>query len=349
MRSLPLARVPALLVLIACGAGPRELPVSPSPVLETCCVRSSAGDGLLIQYLGVGGWLFRFGEASLLTAPLFSNPGLLEVGAGRIATDTALVDRFLPPVRDVSAILVGHAHYDHLMDVPYIARVKAPGAVVYGSRTAVNLLQGDPELDPARLVDVESVAGDHERPGEWIHVADDRIRVMALRSEHAPHFLGLLLFGGEVTEPAQELPERASGWLAGQPLSYLIDFLDPDGRVVYRIHYQDHASQPPAGLPPPLEDGVPVDLAIVTPPGFHEVTGYPEEVVARLRPGRVLLGHWEDFFRPRTRTTRPVPGTDLEEFVDRLAAALPPGVEWSLPEPGTVLRILPRTAAGAGF
>jgi hypothetical protein len=341
VRRFPLGRTAGLFLLIACGASVREIPVSRGSVQEACCTASDEGEGILAQYLGVGGWLFRFGESALLTAPFFSNPGLLEVGAGRIATDTARVDRYLPPVRDVDAILIGHAHYDHLMDVPYIARTKAPEARVYGSRTTVNLLHGDPGLDPDRLVEVESRAGDHERPGEWVYVEGGRIRFMALRSEHAPHFLGILLFGGDVEEPAEALPDRAGGWVAGRPLAYLIDFLDRSGGVIYRVHYQDHASNPPAGFPPPLDDGVPVNLAILCPPGYDEVEDYPEGVLARLRPERVLLGHWEDFFRARSRSPRVVPGTDIEDFVDRLSSALPPGVEWRMPEPGAVIRILP--------
>ncbi len=322
-----------------CGTPARSLPIDAGAVDLRCCTQGE--EAVTIQYLGVGGWLFRMGEASLLTAPFFSNPGLFEVGVGRIATDTAMVDRFLPPVSDVEAILVGHAHYDHLMDVPYIARRKAPSARVYGSRTAVNLLQGDPELDPARLVSVEESAGDHASAGEWTYVSGGRIRFMALRSGHAPHFMGIHLYRGQQEEPAQELPDRAWEWLEGTPLAYLVDFLAEDGSVIYRVHYQDAASEAPAGFPPPLDDGIGVDLAILCPPGYEEVDGYPEVVLERLAPRQVFLGHWEDFFRPRTEALRSVPGTDLETFVARMEAVLPPGTDWSMPEPGWVVRISP--------
>jgi len=127
-----LGRGAALLLALApllatgCGTPVRELPVEPAPEDGLCCTRGS--DALTIQYLGVGGWLFRMGETALLTAPFYSHPGTVEVGFWRISMDTARVDSLLPPVDDVRAILVGHAHYDHLMDVPYIARVRAPDA-----------------------------------------------------------------------------------------------------------------------------------------------------------------------------------------------------------------------------
>jgi len=295
-----------------------------------------------IEYLGVGGWLLRMGDAAILTAPFFSNPGLVDVGMGRIEADTAAIDTFLPPIADVKAILVGHAHYDHLMDLPYILRTHAPRARAFGSRTAVNLLLGDPELDPDRLISVEEVAGDHESPGEWTRVAGGRIRFMALRSGHAPHFMGIHLYQGQLDEPADRLPDRAGGWVEGTPLAYLIDFLSPDGEVVYRVHMQDAASSPPDGFPPPLADGIAVDLAILCAPGFEEVTDYPEGILARLAPSHVLPGHWEDFFRSRHETTRAVPGTDLEGFLGRMEAALPAGSRWVMLEPGERIRIGPR-------
>jgi len=288
-------------------------------------------------YLGAGGWLIRHGEASLLTAPFFSNPGLVEVGVGRLATDTAAVDRFLPPVADVPAILVGHAHYDHLMDVPYVARVHAPDARIYGSGTMVNLLRGDPALDPARLVDVEALAGDHAAPGTWISTPDGRMRFMALRSEHAPHLFGIRLFHGEADRPRSRLPDRAAEWLDGPTLAWLIDVLDEEGEVALRIHYQDSASRPPLGFPPP--DGIPVDVVILCTAGSGEAEGYPDALLEALAPRQALLGHWEDFFRPLDAPTRPVPGTDVDAFERRLAALLPEGSAQARPEPGQTLRI----------
>lgn len=334
-------------LLAGCGAPASELPVPPLAADATlCCVRGN--EAISIRYLGSGGWLFRMGEAALLTAPFFSNPSVVAAATGPIATDTAAVDRHLPPVDDVSAILVGHAHYDHLMDVPYIARRKAPAAKIYGSRTAVNLLHGDPELDPDRLREVESAAGDHTRAGAWVEVADGRIRFMPLRSGHAPHLMGVHLWDGEVEVPAERLPRLASEWVEGLPLAYLIDFLDEEGRVVYRIHYQDAASMPPKGFPPPLSDGVDVDLAIVCPPGFEQVEGYPEGVVRMLEPRYVLLGHWEDFLRGVDEPLRAVPGTDLTSFVERLESVLPPDGRWILPEPGADFQVRPTEPGGAG-
>ncbi len=331
---------PALLLvgLVAgCRTPPAEVLASPGPV--------SLGDPAVeaptftLEYLGVGGWLLRHGESALLTAPLFSNPGLLSVALGAIESDTTLIDRFLPPVDDVGAILVGHAHYDHLLDVPWIARRRAPQAQIYGSRTMVHTLMGDPELEPARLVDVEAGVGDPGTLGQWFALPGGSIRFMPLRSGHAPHYMGITLYSGEYDAPLRELPDRARGWREGETLAFLIDLLGPEGEVRYRIHYQDAAAQPPDGFPPHMPDGHPVDLMIVCLPGAEEVDGYPEGIVGHLAPSRVLVGHWEDFFRPRTESLRISPGAELDPFIRRLEGALSEGGEWTMPEPGTVLRI----------
>lgn len=306
-----------------------------------CCGEGGGGEEeVVVRYLGVGGWLFRRGDAALLTAPLFSNPGLLRVGFWTIRSDTARVDRFLPEVRDVEAVLVGHAHYDHLLDVPYVLRGPAPRATAYGSRTMAHILAGAPGVADRRVVPVEERAGSPERAGQWTYVSEGRIRFMPLLADHSPHLLGVHLWKGEVRRDLEELPAVAWKWLEGRTLAYLIDFLDPDGTVAFRIHYADAASDPPAGFLPPLAPGDrrPVDLAILCPAAFEQVDGYPEGIVGHLRPRHAMMGHWEDFFRPRTEPLRRVPFTNLFEFLDRLEAALPPDAGWTLPEPGAEFR-----------
>lgn len=45
------------------------------------------------------------------------------------------------------------------------------------------------------------------------------------------------------------------------------------------FRYKDAASEALAGFPPPLKDGIPVDLTILCPPGSDEVEGYPEWIL----------------------------------------------------------------------
>lgn len=357
LRLVALAAVAGLPGLMSGCAGSIDgLPVERGVVEPACCARDS-GDArpvpgrpeaergpAVLDYLGVGGWRIRWGAEMLLTAPFFSNPSVLRTGAWTIEPDTALIHRFLPPVSGTAAVLVGHAHYDHLMDLPHILLHHAPRARVLGSRTAAHLLAAAPGFDAARTEIVESAAGDHEAPGEWISLADGALRVMPLRSDHAPHFRGVEIMEGRLTRDRRRLPGAAAGWPRGRTYAYLVDLLNGDGSVALRMYYQDAASQAPDGLIPPLsgEEGRRVDVAILCPAAFQEVDDYPEAFLRDARPRHVLLGHWEDFFRPRTEKLRVVPRTDMEAFIRRMEEVLPDDAGWTLPAPGTEIRIRAR-------
>ncbi len=309
-----------------------------------CC---QATEGLEIRYLGTGGWLLRFEDSVVLTAPFYTNSGLSEAVFGPIRSDTALVGDSLPDVSEADAILVGHAHYDHLLDVPYVARVRARRATIYGSRTTKNILAGDPDLLPERVVALNELAGTSASPGVWVPVPDSRVRIMALESGHAPHFQGIELYVGTVDEPLSALPDRAEGWVGGQTLAFLIDFLDASGQVAFRVHYQDSAASAPLGLIPelPVDQRAPVDVAILCTPSFSEVRDYPEAIILNTRPRVALLGHWENFFEAPGAKPRSVFLTDVEEFQSRLERVLPNTSVWRLPHRGERFTIAP---SGAG-
>lgn len=344
-----------LLLTTACASAGGLDPAPGGPI--SCCAGerpgpgAAAGAAVTAQYLGVGGWLFRRGDDAILAAPFYSNPSVLKVGFWIIRSDTALVDRMLAEqdvrLEGVSAILVGHAHYDHLMDVPRVALRHLPGARIYGSRTARHILEAIPELR-GRVEAVDARAGDDRAPGRWYYAAGGRIRFMPLRSGHAPHFLGIELFEGRYFEDRREVPDAAWDWVKGRTLAYLIDFLEPDGTVGFRIHYADAAHEPPEGFLPPGLDRRPVDLAVLCAPGFDRVDGYPEGIVRETRPRHVFLGHWEDFFRSPLEPPEVVPTLDLGELVRRLERVLPEGSGWTLPRPGATFLFRGRGGRAGG-
>ena len=295
-------------------------------------------DAVELTYLGAGGFLIRHQGRAIMTAPFFSNPGLLRSLLGfPISPDTAHIKDLLPPVDDVEAILVGHAHYDHLMDAIHIAETTATRATFYGSDTMMHIVHARPLLQ-TRVRSLELIAGDSSTPGKWEPLAGGAMRVMALRSEHAPQFLGVKLFGGTIDHDLAELPRNAYGWKEGQTLAFLIDVLRADGTPILRFHYQDTASTPPFGYPPKL-DGLgshPIVVALLCVASFDQVPGYPEGLIERLQPRHVVLAHWENFFS-RKLPASPLPFLDTRGFSARLRAALPPGAKWHTPIPGQAL------------
>ncbi len=298
-----------------------------------------------LTYLGVGGWLIETARTRVLTAPLFSNPSMWASGFGTIEADTvAIVDglrRFgAPDVSDVSAILSGHAHYDHLMDVPWLAARLAPRARILANATALHTmapLAARWGVDASRMVDVSADAASVEGGGRWIRLGPD-LRVLPLLSDHAPHLAGLTLYEGERSADLAEPPRAADEWLEGETLAFVFEVVDPQGRAVVRIYYQDAVAREPFGFVPEQMDTV--DVALIVPATYAEVPWQPEAILANTRARHVILGHWENLFEAPSADPEPVPFTLLPDFVARLRRALDgDDRRWSLPVPGTRFEI----------
>ncbi|MFJ7793838.1 hypothetical protein [Pseudomonas sp. NPDC096950] len=267
-----------------------------------------------IQFLGVGGWLLHWHAEGLLLAPSFSNPAALGIEGLPplwVEADKKRIDQYMPPASDVTLLLVGHGHYDHLLDVPWVMSRHTPKAKLYGSDSVVHMLKAmaDPDraeddhwtrVDPARVFSAQkamaTIQTNSTRPGEWIYSSGQTIRAMPIQSEHAGHILGIDLVPGEYTADLTEVPTSVFKWKPGQSLAWLIDLLDDQKQPVYRIHYQDSAASPPYGFPPVLSDCKAIDVEILSVGSWQQVDKYPNELLKLTRPRLVLLGHWERFF-----------------------------------------------------
>ena len=168
------------------------------------------------------------------------------------------------------------------------------------------------------------------------------MRFLAIESMHPPHLLGHTLWDGAHEEPLERLPRRASGFRQGLALSYVIEFLSEQGEVDFRVFYQDAATDEPVGFPP--KSTRPVDVLIPCVASFNVVTGHPESLLDATDPAHVVLGHWEDFFRPYTQKRselRRLRQTDVARFIEKLG----PDASFTLPAPGS--RVLYQRCPGA--
>ncbi|MGH7390136.1 MAG: MBL fold metallo-hydrolase [Candidatus Rokuibacteriota bacterium] len=331
MRARALLLVAALTLTACSGTIPQfDVPLATPP----------DGPHVELHYLGSGGWLFRRGSDAIATAPFVSNPTWFAL-LRPARPDTALIDEVVPEMPDVEIVLVGHAHYDHAMDLPHVAEKKARTAVFYGGKTVTNVLAAKIRGERLRAVDGHGIAAAGDAKGTWFFNQGRTIRFMPLRSTHAPHFAGLKLVAtGTVEETQTELPGAPRSWKEGETLAFVIDFLGPGGRVDFRIYYQDAASEPGTGILPVLEgpDAARTDVAILCVAAFDQVDGNPEHVLANVQPRHVIGGHWEDFFfRAFKDPLRPAFGTSLEDF-QRRARAVSSGPVY-LPEPRAKLYI----------
>ncbi len=321
--------------ITGCASSTGHLPVYDGKLDE----QSHTPQAISIQYLGVGGYLFQHGEDSIMTAPSFTNPGLMRVTLPLpIAVDEVVVDSLLPDkAKDAEMILVGHAHYDHLLDVPYIMNQHMPETVAYGSTTMKNIVTA--AVDDNRLVDITEAAAIDGKAGEWLYNKNKTIRFMPIKAEHAPHVMGIKVMSGHYDKPLETLPTTAYGWKEGQTYAYIIDFLDQEQNPVYRIHYQDAASNSPAGLMPAMADDKIVDMTILCTAAYHQVDDYPEAILQQVQPKTVVLGHWEDFFANQGSEAEVVRMTDIDNFIQRIERVIPAQSQWILPAPFSVMTL----------
>jgi L-ascorbate metabolism protein UlaG (beta-lactamase superfamily) len=359
----------------ACERRARVAVVVPPPATGANAAASSGTpDPLEVRFLGVAGFLLRSGDQAVLTAPLYTRPSITDVTVGAIASDAALVQASLPAgaLDSLRAIVSGHAHYDHLLDTPALLQA-APGATLYSNTAGQHILAAlapdrapscppsppaSPSLPRTRVVALDDPAASvvdyrpcpADRPagaplaGAWTRVPGSRVRLYAICSAH-PDQLGPYHFGlGTVDADQCALPTVADNWREGRTLALLIDFLDACDRPVYRIYYQDAPTTLPVGLPPAdvLADKR-IDLALLCVGNYDKVVDAPAATLAALAPRFALGGHWEDFFRPASDPTQPLPLTDVAAWTARAQAVLPSTL---LPQPGDQFAIAFDPAGG---
>lgn len=251
----------------------------------------SAERRLDVKWLGTAGYELRCGDHVLLIDPYITRVGLLRFLTRPIRSDEELVRRVVPAA---DAILVGHSHFDHVLDVPAIAR--ATGARVIGSESTANLMRaaGLPEEQ------LRPCSG-----GEELEVGPFRVRVVP--SEHSRFALGgRVPYAGEIPCSC-DLPMHGSDYKCGQVLSFSVRV---GGVTLYH-----------AGSANLIDDAVQdkdVDLLLVCISGRQATERFVPRLLGRVQPRRVMPMHYDDFFRPLERDMKVLPMTRFGRLVDEI-------------------------------
>jgi L-ascorbate metabolism protein UlaG (beta-lactamase superfamily) len=252
-----------------------------------------AGD-VRVVWLGTAGFAIEFEEHVLLIDPYVTRASLGTL-LGELRPDIAAIERHVPRA---DAIIVGHTHFDHALDVPAIAR--RTGARVFGSRSSAALCRagGVPE---ERIEVVERPSGSA--------AVDREIGPFALRfvpSAHSRFFLGRVPAPGDIAD-CDDVPMRVGGYRCGAVFGVEIRV---GGRTLYHVGSAEIVD---ANVP-----AMHVDLLLMCVAGWTSSHDLPERVMHRFAPGAVLLSHWDNFFRPIERPARPLPAMQMPRLVERL-------------------------------
>jgi L-ascorbate metabolism protein UlaG (beta-lactamase superfamily) len=288
---LPLLSFTAALGLASCSrAGATTTPASVAP-------SSGAHGPMTLTHLGVAGWKLSSPSGTLLVDPYVSRRPVEDWGA-TLVPDEAAIAAFTPSKAD--AVLVGHSHYDHALDVPAIAR--RTGATVIGTESTGNLAAAGGV--PGAQIRVA-------HGGETFDVGPFSVRTVAAR-----HSLT-----GQENVPIPRtitLPMAARAYGEGGTLQYLVRF---EGRSIYFVGTANLVEEEVRAL------GAKPDVAVVATGFRQKVPQYTCRLLDALgRPKLVLPNHFDDFdapVRPGQLNIDAETRADLDAFVAEVEACAP--------------------------
>lgn len=254
---------------------------------------AAGGDTLGVTFLGVSTLLLDDGGSAVMTDGFFSRPPLLRVGLGRIGPDSARIDAALARVgvRRLDAVLPVHTHYDHALDSAVVA--DRTGAVLVGGESTAYVGRGH-GLPPDRIRVVT--------PGEESTFGS--FRVTHLESHHCPPDR----YPGVITEPVVP-PVRTAAYRCGEAWSILVEHASGSTALV-----QGSAGFVPGALAGRRAEVAYLGVGQLGVQSEEYLRAYWAETVGTVGARRVVLTHWDDFFRPLDQPLRALPyaGDDLD-------------------------------------
>ncbi|MFC4061769.1 MBL fold metallo-hydrolase [Planomonospora corallina] len=252
-----------------------------------------AGLGPSVTFLGVTTLLIGDGASAVMTDGFFSRPPLLAVAARRIAPDHARIDAALARagVGSLEALVPVHTHFDHAMDAAAVAA--RTGARLVGGSSAAWIGRGG-GLPGDRITQVT--------PGEPVRCG--AFTLTLLESRHCPPDRYPGGIGGPVVPPV-----RASAYRCGEAWSLLLEHAGGRTALV-----QGSAGFVAGALRGRSAEVVYLGVGQLGLQGADYIRSYWAETVEAVGARRVVLIHWDDFFRPLSEPLRALPylGDDLD-------------------------------------
>ncbi|HET8730579.1 MAG TPA: MBL fold metallo-hydrolase [Moraxellaceae bacterium] len=256
------------------------------------CRHLPANETLTLTYLGTAGFILRSPERTVVLDPYVSRPGLADTLRGPLVPDTELIRRTIPHADDV---LVGHAHYDHILDAPDLCR--QTGARLIGSESAIMVgrAAGLPETQLRATAGREDIVS-----GPWT--------IRGFPSRHGLVF-GRIPFPGDIKSPPP-WPPRMRQLKHGLVLNWIVD---TGGLRIAHIDSADFIEEELAGQE--------VDVLCLCAIGRQSRPNYVHDAVRLLKPRWIVPCHWDTMLTPLHAEPDLIPGVDLPGFITEIMAA----------------------------
>lgn len=249
---------------------------------------------VVARWLGTAALEITDGGNTYLIDPYLTRSSKLQLLRGPVAPRTEHTDAYLARTPSpVAAVVVGHTHFDHAVDIPDIAaRCDVP---VVGSESLDTLLTLSGQ--PSRVTVC--------RGGERVELPGGAAVTMI------PSIHGLVLFGrvpypGDI-DPSARLPMKASEYRHGQ---VFVPKLEVGG-----LKFMHFGS---ANLLDEELEGQTADVLFLCVPGWKRTPDYHQRVLSRVQPEVVVPFHFDDFTLPLDlgqRAARYLPFQGMQDFV----------------------------------
>ena len=249
---------------------------------------------LTVTWAGVTTLLIDDGVSAVMTDGFFSRPGLLDVALRPLSPSAPRIDGCLSRlgVQRLDAVLPVHTHFDHAMDSAVVA--DRTGARVVGGASAVQVGRGA-GLPDDRLTAVT--------PGTPITVG--AYDVTLIEGAHCPPDR----FPGAISEPVVP-PVKVSAYKCGDAWSTLVHHRPTNRRMLII----GSAGFVAGALVGQRAEVVYLGVGQLGLQPESYLVDYWTETVRTVGARRVVLIHWDDFFRPLDKPLRALPyaGDDLD-------------------------------------
>ncbi len=256
---------------------------------------------LKLRWTGCAGVEIMRRDKTILIDPYHTRLSKWKMLFGRHEPNVEVLERHVEMLSvEISAIIVGHTHVDHAMDVPVLAKWCRGPVVGSGSLKNLAAVSG---LEKEITV---------TRGRETIDLFEG-CRVTMIPSRHGTVMMGRIPFPGEI-DPEWSTPLKARQYRLGD---MFIPKLEVDGTTFLHVGS--------ANLIDEELEGHRCDVLLVSVPGWNKVPAYIKRLVRISRPRVIIPIHFDDFSKPigREGHYKQLPFIGMEAFMDQVKRAAP--------------------------
>ena len=252
--------------------------------------------GVSLKYLGTAGFILQSQHRTAVIDPFLTRPSLSTTLTQKLRPNEELLTKEIPHADDV---LVGHSHFDHILDAPSIC--KRTGARFIGSPSSCNV---------ARAAGVQRPQIVETTGREWITCGHNKIK--GLPSEHGKVYFNRVTLQGNI----HHIPNWPTYFWKLKHGLVLNWYLEWEGLKIVHIDSAEFYNKE-------LE-GHTCDILCLCAIGRAHRPNYVKDAVSILKPKYVMPCHWDLFFTPYEGPHYCLPQVDVVGMLDEIHAT---GVE----------------------